>query len=34
MGMSEINENLAALREGTARAAASLDSVVTSMQEV
>ena len=34
MEMSEINEKLDALREGMARAAAILDSVVTSMQEV
>ena len=34
MGMSEINEKLAELREGMARAAAILDSIVTTMQEV
>ena len=34
MGMTEIYENLAALREGMARAAAILDSIVTTMQEV
>lgn len=33
MGMTEIYENLAALREGISRAAAILDSIVTSMQE-
>lgn len=34
MGMSEINEKLAELREGMARAAAILDSIVITMQEV
>ena len=34
MGMTEIYENLAALREGMARAAAILDSIVITMQEV
>ena len=34
MGMSEINEKLAELREGIARAAAILDSIVITMQEV
>lgn len=34
MGMTEIYENLAALREGIARAAAILDSIVITMQEV
>ena len=34
MGMSGINEKLDALREGMARAAAILDSIVTTMQEV
>lgn len=33
MGMTEIYENLAALREGIARAAAILDSIVITMQE-
>ena len=34
MEMSEINEKLAALREGIARSAAILDIIVTTMQEV
>jgi len=35
MGMSEINEKLAELREGMARAAAAImDSIVITMQEV
>ena len=34
MGMTEIYENLAALREGISRAAAILDSIVITMQEV